>query len=159
MAPVPGEPPRSCLLSGVPARVAASESGGEGGVGGALYTKQLKTQRLPSPSPLHACGVSGVRLFETPGRVAHQAPLSTGFSRQESWSGLPLPPPGALPDPEIKPESLMSPALSGGFFTTVAMQETFQSRRPKLHLSPRVTKPQRPPTLFLITPRLSSQFL
>ena len=41
--------------------------------------------------------------------VAHQAPLSIGFSRQEYWSGLPCPPPGALPDPEIKPVSLMSP--------------------------------------------------
>ena len=40
--------------------------------------------------------------------VAHQAPLSVGFSRQEYWSGLPFPPPGDLPDPEIKPGS---PAL------------------------------------------------
>ena len=37
-----------------------------------------------------------------------QAPLSMGFSRQEYWSGLPCPPPGDLPDPEIKPRS---PAL------------------------------------------------
>ena len=42
--------------------------------------------------------------------VAHQAPLSLGFSRQESWSGLPCPPPGNLPDPGIEPTSLMSPA-------------------------------------------------
>ena len=41
-----------------------------------------------------------------------------GFSRQEYWSGLPFPPPGDLPDPGIGPTSLMSPALSGGFFTT-----------------------------------------
>ena len=41
-----------------------------------------------------------------------------GFSRQEYWSGLPGPPPGDLPDPGIKPEFLMSPALEGGFFTT-----------------------------------------
>ena len=46
-----------------------------------------------------------------------QAPLSTGFSRQEYWSGLPFPSPGDLPDPGIKPTSLMSPALSGRFFT------------------------------------------
>ena len=40
------------------------------------------------------------------------------FPRQEYWSGLPFPPPGHLPDPGIKPASLVSPALAGGFFTT-----------------------------------------
>ena len=40
--------------------------------------------------------------------IAHQAPLSMGFSRQENWSGLPCPPPGDLPDPGTKPQS---PAL------------------------------------------------
>ena len=44
----------------------------------------------------------------TPWTVAHQAPLSMGFSRQEYWSGLPSPPPGDLPDPGIKPESHVS---------------------------------------------------
>ena len=55
---------------------------------------------------------SCVRLFVTLWTVALQAPLSRGFSRQEYWSGLPCPPPGALPDPGIKPTSLMSPALA-----------------------------------------------
>ena len=41
----------------------------------------------------------------TPWTVAQQAPLSTGFSRQEYWSGLPFPPPGDLPNPGIKPKS------------------------------------------------------
>ena len=41
----------------------------------------------------------------TPWTVAHQAPLSVGFSRQEYWSGLPFPSPGDLPDPGIKPRS------------------------------------------------------
>ena len=50
--------------------------------------------------------------------VAHQAALSTGFSRQEYWSELPFPPPEDLPKPGIKPTSLASPALAGGFFTT-----------------------------------------
>jgi len=40
-----------------------------------------------------------------------------GSSRQEYWSMLPFPPPGDLPDPGIKPTSLMSPALAGRFFT------------------------------------------
>ena len=43
-----------------------------------------------------------------------------GFSRQEYWNGLPCPPPGDLPDPGIKLECLMSPALAGAFFTTSA---------------------------------------
>ena len=37
--------------------------------------------------------------------VAHQAPLSMGFSRQEYWSGLPFPTPGDLPDPGMEPAS------------------------------------------------------
>ena len=41
------------------------------------------------------------------------------FFRQEYWSGLPFPSPGDLPDPEIEPASPASPALAGGFFTTV----------------------------------------
>ena len=45
--------------------------------------------------------------------VAHQGPLSMGFSQQEYWSGLPCPPPGDLSDPGIKPRSLKSPALQG----------------------------------------------
>ena len=50
--------------------------------------------------------------------VAHQAPLSMGFAKQEYWSGMPRPPPGDLPDPGFKPMSLMSPALADRFFTT-----------------------------------------
>ena len=47
--------------------------------------------------------------------VAHQAPLSMGFSRQEYWSGLPLPSPGVLPHPGIKPGS---PALQADSLLT-----------------------------------------
>ena len=53
--------------------------------------------------------------------VARQVPLSMEFSRQEHWSGLAFPPPGDLPDLGVVPESLTSPALVGGFFTTSAM--------------------------------------
>ena len=63
---------------------------------------------------------SCVRFFVTPWTVAHQAPLSMGFSRQEYWSGLPCSPPADLPNPGIEPESLASPTLAGGFFTTSA---------------------------------------
>ena len=47
--------------------------------------------------------VSHVRLFATPWTVAHQAPLSMAFLRQEYWSGLPFLSPGDLPDPGIEP--------------------------------------------------------
>ena len=60
---------------------------------------------------------SCVRLFATLWIVAHQAPLSVDFSRQECWSGLPCPSPGDLPNPGIKPTPLRSPALADRFFT------------------------------------------
>ena len=49
--------------------------------------------------------LSRVRLFATLWTVAHQAPPSMGFSRQEYWSGVPFPSPGDLPDPGIEPRS------------------------------------------------------
>ena len=52
--------------------------------------------------------------------VDHQAPLSMGFSRQENWSRLPRPLPWDLPNLGMKPMSLMSSALAGGFITTSA---------------------------------------
>jgi len=52
------------------------------------------------------------------GIIAHQDPLSMEFSRKECWSGFPFPSSGDLPDPEMEPTSLASPALAGGFFTT-----------------------------------------
>ena len=58
---------------------------------------------------------SHVRLLATPWTVAHQAPRSMGFSRQEYWTGLPCLPPGDLPYPRFKPTSL---TLADGFFTT-----------------------------------------
>ena len=49
--------------------------------------------------------LSCVQLFVIPWTVAHQVPLSMEFSRQEYWSGLPLPSPGGLPTPGIEPGS------------------------------------------------------
>ena len=70
-------------------------------------------------SCLHeSCCFRHIQIFVTLQPVAHQALLSTGFSRQEYWSGLPGSPPGDLPDPGIEPMSLRSPALAGRFFTT-----------------------------------------
>ena len=58
---------------------------------------------------------SHVQLFATPWTVAHEAPPSMGFSRQEYWSGLPFPSPGDLPNPGIKPGS---PALQTDALTS-----------------------------------------
>ena len=55
--------------------------------------------------------LSCVQLFMTPWPGAHQSPLSMGFSRQEYWSGLPLPSPGDLPNPGIKPPTLQADSL------------------------------------------------
>ena len=67
---------------------------------------------------LHVCSVwlSRVRFSASPWTVARQAPLSMGFSRQEYCSGLPFSSPRDLPNPRIKSTSLMSSALTGGFF-------------------------------------------
>ena len=74
----------------------------------------------------HVCVLSHfgcVQLFATLWTVAHQATQPMGLSRQEFWSGLPFPTPGDLPNPGIKPTSLMSLALAEGFFTTSATWE------------------------------------
>ena len=67
---------------------------------------------------LCVCVCAQLCVFETPRTVAHQAPLSMGFPRQEYWTGLPFPPPGDFPDPGLKPTSPLSPALASRFFTT-----------------------------------------
>ena len=73
-----------------------------------------------------ACSLSHfghIQLFATLWTVAHQAPLSMGFSRQEYWSELPCPPPGDFPDSQTELTSLVSPALPGTFFTTSTIWE------------------------------------
>ena len=57
------------------------------------------------PQKVKVKSLSRVQLFATPWTVAHQAPPSMEFSRQEYWSGLPFPSPGGLPDPGIEPRS------------------------------------------------------
>ena len=73
--------------------------------------------------------LSHVRLFVTPWTVAHQAPLSIEFSRQEYWSGLPFPSPGDLPDPGIEPTSPTSPSLAGRY-------NVYKIDSPEKHTSP-----------------------
>ena len=73
-----------------------------------------ETQRL-----LCVCAQSGPTLCNL-WTVACLTPLSRGFSRQEYWSGFPLPFPMDLPNPESKLKPLTSPAIADGFFTTHA---------------------------------------
>ena len=67
---------------------------------------------------VHALLHNHGQLSAVPWTLAHQDPLAMEFSRQDHWSGLPVPTPVDLPDLEIEPASLSSPALAGGFFTT-----------------------------------------
>ena len=71
--------------------------------------------------------LSRVWLFATPWTVAHQAPPSTGFSRQEYWSGLPFPSPGDLPDPGIEPRS---PTLQADALTSEPPGKTKYTNNP-----------------------------
>ena len=85
---------------------------------------QFSFSKPPNPDSLCIRGrvlscVSFGQLFVTLWTVAHQAPLSVGILQARILDYLPYPPPGDLPNPGIKPTSLMSPALAGGFFTTL----------------------------------------
>ena len=71
---------------------------------------------------------SGVQLFATLWTIAHHAPPSMGFSKQEYWSRLSCPPPGSLPNPGTEPMSLISPALAGQFFATGTAWEVPRKR-------------------------------
>ena len=75
--------------------------------GDVFWKRSEKVQVLVTQSCLTLC--------DPMDHGARQAPLSMGFSGQEYWSGLPVPPAGDLPDPGIEPAS---PALAGKFFTT-----------------------------------------
>ena len=77
-----------------------------------------------------------------PWPVAHQAPPSMGFSRQEYWNGLPFPSPGDLPDPGIKPRS---PTLQADALTSAPPGKPYMIANPKLSLHPsHLTPPWQP---------------
>ena len=121
----------------------------KGGLGGGInqetqyylqnthYYIKKKKKKITNKDPLHSTGnptqyyakllQSYPILCNPVDYIAHQAPLSIEFSRQEYWSGLPFPSPGDLPDPGIESTSLMSPALADGFFTTSATWEVLSA--------------------------------
>ena len=78
----------------------------------------IKSSRWTLNTCVHAQLLRHVRLFAIPWTVAHQAPLSMGFPRQEYRSRLPFPSPADLPNPGIQPVFPGSPTLAGEFFTT-----------------------------------------
>ena len=63
---------------------------------------------------------SHIQLFGTPWTIAHQAPLSMGFSRQEDWRGLSCPPPGESSQPR---DGTQDSCIAGGFFTVQTARE------------------------------------
>ena len=72
----------------------------------------MKQNQFHAIFPLCVCMLSlfsRAQLFELLLTVAHQTPLSLGFSRQEYWSGLPFPPLRDFPDPGIKPATPAAP--------------------------------------------------
>ena len=102
------------------ARLLNTIFGGEGELGVVITTVLLTGKQVPNLPVSILCVLSPVQLFVAPWTVAHQAPLLMEFSRQEYWSGVPLPPLGDLPDAGIEPAPLASPSLAGGFFTASA---------------------------------------
>ena len=100
---------------------------------------------VPPPGPMDT--VSHVLLFASPWTIACQAPLSMEFFRPGYWSGLTFSSLGDLPDPEIKPASLVFPTLASEFLSTTREDSRSQSWDPTLHTVPSqaVSSPQRVP--------------
>ena len=80
-------------------------AGSRGLQGPAMRSFLSVTYPHPIPLKMKVKLLSHVQLFVTPWTVAYQASPSMGFSRQESWSGVPFPSPGDLPIPGIEPRS------------------------------------------------------
>ena len=82
-----------------------------------IWASQLCSQKL-TPDQLECCCLVDKSYPTLCNPIDCSPPgfLSMRFPKQEYWKGLPFPSPGDLPDPGIEP---VSPALAGGFFTTV----------------------------------------
>ena len=84
-----------------------------------VHHSKTKVDNLASYPRACICAqsFSSVPCFVTPWTAARQAPLSTKFSRQEYWNGLPVPPPVDLCGPGMEPTFPVAPALAGRLFT------------------------------------------
>ena len=100
---------------------------------GAILCTETVTGLIGTGGRLQQCRIdkvkslSRVQLFETPWSVVYQAPPSMEFSRQEYWSGLPLPSSGALSDPGIEPGS---PALQADALPSEPPGKPFRMDKP-----------------------------
>ena len=93
-----------------------------------IWTKcAIRTLRAHTCQTLSVCVCVCPMFWDCTDCIAHQAPLSMGFSRQKYWNGLLFPSLGDLPDPGIDSESPVSLALLGGFFATVPPQKPIMS--------------------------------
>ena len=90
---------------------------------GLTYTHCCIQNRQHEHTVYNVCVCAVVSDSVTPWTAVRQDPLSMGFSRQEYWCGLPFPPPRDLPNPGIKPMSLVSPALADRFSYLSTTQE------------------------------------
>ena len=85
-----------------------------------MNISEAKISRNSTTITVCAQSLRHIQLFVTPWIVAHQAPLSMEFSRQEYWTGLPFPTPGGLQTQGWHHANLLtSPVLAGKFFTTM----------------------------------------
>ena len=91
----------------------------------AVFTCLCISASHASFSHVHCTRAQSCPTLCDPMDSALQAPLSTKFSRQEYWSGLLFPSSWDLPEPGMEPMDLASPALAGGFFTTVPPEKPF----------------------------------
>ena len=89
------------------------------------YTERNITEALKVKVKSLSC----VQLFATPWTVAHQAPPSMGFSKQEYWNGLPFPSPGDLPNPGFETRS---PALQADALKAILKEKMKNSNTGKL---------------------------
>ena len=84
-----------------------------------LLNEKIHIVKISIVPKLHCVCANRVWFLATPCTVAHEAPLSMEFSRQEYWRGVSFPPPEDLPDPGIKLMSSAFPALASRFFNTL----------------------------------------
>ena len=104
---------------------------------------------------IYAHSLSHIRLFVAPWTIAHQAPPSMEFSRQEYQSAWPFPSPCHLPYPGTEPTSLALLALASRFFTTSTIWEAYicmrmllrHFSRVRLCVTPETAAHQAPPSL------------
>ena len=93
---------------------------------GNFLTRHMEWRKTKHKVKVKVKSLSHVQLFATPWTVAHQAPLSMGFSRQEYWSGLPFPPLGDLPDPGMQYLGTISKMTERSLFITSANHSVSQ---------------------------------